>query len=257
MSSMRSLAGKTIVITRPKEHAEEFSFLLQNTGANVVLFPTIEFAPVESSGEYDVIKQNLQRYDGFIFTSATAVKYFIKDLEESHRKLIKQQTVYAVGEKTSVPLIKLGITPVSLPDVYDARHLTQSILRSEVTGKRFLYPKGNLAGPTMKTELEKAGTIVDEVIVYATAKPADYAKQSHRFQQILREKKIDLITFFSASSVVHYVEMVPAELFSSAIIAVNGKTTTESAARCGLHAEIITGQPTSEGMVQAIERYYA
>ena len=120
--------------------------------------------------------------------------------------------------------------------------------------KRFLLPKGNLAGNVIKFALEEHGAIVDEVVVYDTVQPSN--ADTENIRQKLEKKEIDVITFFSPSSLSNFVAMVPPELLEDKTIAVIGQTTASAAKNASIPVHIVAEHATSANLVASIVRYY-
>jgi uroporphyrinogen III methyltransferase/synthase len=71
----KPLFGHRILVTR--KHIEEFE-PLEELGAEIIEFPTIEIVPPENYDELDGSIDNIMSYDWLIFTSRNGVKYFFK-----------------------------------------------------------------------------------------------------------------------------------------------------------------------------------
>jgi uroporphyrinogen III methyltransferase/synthase len=251
------LLGKMVVVTRPKEQAEEFARLLRGRGASVLFIPTIEIAPPGSWDRCDDAIDSIGKYDGLIFTSANAVRSFFRHVDvrnRSARKRLQPGICYAVGPKTGEALLAEGITPTTYPGIESGRDLGEAMTLSSVEGKHFLFLKGNLAGDEITELLRNAKSQVDEVIVYETIAPRDADAQSIREQ--LQDGSIDVIAFFSPSSVKNLVQLVPRNLVASRVIAVIGSSTLAAVKEAGLEAQIVAGRPTSSDLVEAIVQYY-
>jgi uroporphyrinogen-III synthase len=251
---MSSLNGKTIVITRPRNQSEEFVRLLSREGAEAIVFPTIEIAPPESWSECDKAIAKLDSYDGVVFSSSNAVENFFQRLGENKIHILRKCSVYVVGEKTYSAISHHGIMSVAPPEIHDGEHLAQIIIADGVKGKRFLIPKGNKGRATVKDELLKNGADVDDVTVYRTVAPA--STETETIKKLLIQKRIDAVTFFSPSSVENFLSVVSLEGISAVAVAVIGKTTAEAASHFGLNVHAIAEPSTSEGMVEALKKYF-
>lgn len=251
---MNNLHGKTILVTRPREQSEEFEKLLHAQGAKCIVFPTIEIVPPESWNECDAAIEKLDSYHAIVFASLNAVDSFFSRLNEHKIHILKNHPVYVVGEKTYSAVVQHGITPVSPPDVHDGRHLAEKLVTSGVKGKRFLLPKGNLGRATVREELLKHGAVVDEVIVYRTVAPSNSGVDT--LKRMFQQKEIDAITFFSPSSIENFLSVIPSAMLSRTAIAVIGKTTAEAAAHWGLTVDVIANPSTSEGLVNALQKFF-
>ncbi len=251
------LLGKTILVTRTEEQSAEFIKLLEQLGASVVLYPTIQIVPPKSWGDCDKAIENINNYDAIILTSLNAAENFFARVLLSNNgttKLIAEKTVYAVGDKTRSAVEKYHIPVAAMPAVYDAKHLAITLARTDVKGKRFLFPKGNLAGNVITFALQEHGASVDEVIVYETIEPSHTDAESLR--QKLQKNEIDVVTFFSPSSISNFLATIPGDLLDNLTIAVIGHTTASAAKNVSLPVHIVAEHATSANLVASIVRYY-
>ena len=252
------LHGKTILVTRPKDQAEEFAHLLNEQGAKVVFIPTIQIISPESWKACDTAIDDIGTFDAFIFTSANAVQAFFGRLllqgSDSAGKVLGKKDFYVVGTKTGEALVAEGITPISFPGVTSGKQLAEALLRLPLRGKRFLFPQGNLANEALTEMLRSNGTDIIEIMVYDTIVPRDADPKSIR--EKFEKDPIDVVAFFSPSSVKNLITLVPSELVSSRIVAVIGTSTEAAAREAGLPVHIIAPRPTSADMVEAIVRYH-
>ena len=251
------LLGKTILVTRAREQAAEFIKLLEQLGASVIVFPTIQIVPPKSWESCDQAIGNIETYEAIIVTSANAVdKFFshIQQVRKSALEIAAGKTIYAVGEKTRHAAEQFHIPVSRMPDVYDSKHLAIALSRSDVAGKKFLFPKGNLAGDAVTFALQEHNASVDEVIVYETVLPS--SADAKAIEKTLNEKGIDIITFFSPSSISNFLVMIPPELVQGRIVAVIGSTTAASARNLSLPVHIVAEHATSANLAASIVRYY-
>ena len=251
------LSGKTILVTRPKDQSGEVVKLLEQLGAAVVVFPTIEIIPPRSWEECDRSIAKLETYDAIVITSINAVEKFFSRLEVRRNdglSVLSQKKFYAVGERTRKALSDRKVSVMHLPGVQDAKQLAIAFSKADVAGKRFLFPKGNLAGDVVSFALREHGAIVDEVIVYETTQPS--SADALTVNNLLAKKEIHLVTFFSPSSVSNFLAMIPLELISQQTIAVIGHTTEAAAKNLSLPVHIVAEQSTSAGLVASIVKFY-
>ena len=81
-----TLAGKRVVVTRAPEQASELIRALEALGAEVLLLPTVGFAPAEDPTELDAAFARLAEFDWILFTSQNAVRFFCIGWSESGRE---------------------------------------------------------------------------------------------------------------------------------------------------------------------------
>ena len=79
----KPLFGHRILVTR--EHAEGFE-PLEELGAEIIEFPTIEIVPPERYDELDISIDKINTYNWLIFTSRNGVKYFFKRFFEKEQR---------------------------------------------------------------------------------------------------------------------------------------------------------------------------
>ena len=260
-----SLAGKHILITRPIDQAETITRLLREREAEAVYFPTIQIQPPKSWDECDDTIDTFRSYDAVIFTSVNAVRYFFNRAVERGLQpgLMPKCTVYVVGAKTADAVASYGIMASRFPGVTNSKMLAEALCALPVRNKRFLFPKGNLAGSEIAELLRAQKATVDEVVVYNTA--AAQRDGAHESTELtaeavctrLRSRSIDAVTFFSPSSVDNFFAIMPQDAIGAAVIAAIGGTTAEALRALSVPVHIVPAHPTSEELVTALDRYFA
>lgn len=253
--SKKSLDGRTIVVTRRKEQAEEVVTKLEELGAAVIVFPTIEIHEPASWTDCDSALQRIADYNGIIFTSANAVEYFFHRAKHLGLfQLIASREIYTIGEKTKHAVHRYGFKPEELPENSSSEQLGNAIVRRAVTGKKFLFPKGNLARGEVVIVLSAHGAVVDEVIVYETKKPLLDDTAAAMAETIKRSG--ELIVFFSPSSIVNFLHDIPLGQLKTRNCAVIGETTADAARKNGLTVVVTAPRSTTESLVHGIHQYF-
>ena len=231
--------------------------MLESRGASVICLPTIEIVDPDSWDECDAAIWKLAEYDSVCFTSKNTVEKFV------HRiRLIRPQTLntlatrnlYAVGEKTKSLLEASGFSVQPIPQKHSAENLAHSFYGQNISGQHFLFPKSSIACDVLPNELRSLGALVDEIVTYKTVIP-----ESENLEQVrtfLTDGKINVITFFSPSSVRNFVEMFGIEILQRVLVAVIGPTTSESAKEAGLEVHVVAKHQTAKSLVQGIVEHY-
>ncbi len=256
----KPLAGKTILITRAREQSGDFATLLKKLGAEVIEFPTIEIVPPLSSKELDQAIARLRTYDWIIFTSANGVFFFWQRLKEKGKsnRLPSSLKVCAIGPATAKQLKKRGVPVHYIPKEFIAESILEGFQEMGVKGKRILLARAKKARDILPKGLRKTGAKVDVVEVYRTVKPKGGSK---KLKQLLKEGKIDVLTFTSSSTVNHFAELLNKEdlkkLLKGIAIASIGPVTTRTAKERGLKILIQPKQYTIPGLTQAIAKYFS
>ncbi len=125
----KPLFGHRILVTR--EHAEGFE-PLEELGAEIIEFPTIEIVPPERYDELDISIDKINTYNWLIFTSRNGVKYFFKRFFEKERDIrdLSGIKICAIGAKTAQEIKKYGLKVDLVPDEFRAEGLIETIIHA-------------------------------------------------------------------------------------------------------------------------------
>ncbi len=257
---MTALTGQrpTILLTRSDEDNALIAPLFEIAGLATVAVPGISIIPPDDWSPCDEAIGNLPSYDGIIFTSRRAVRSFLGRLDairDDGRSIIKGKKIAAVGKKTEEALVAEGIAADFVPDVGSARSLAASLGMADVRGRRYLFPKSDIARDDLPAELRAHEARVDEVIVYRTVLPDAGAVSDVR--ERLLAGSIGYAAFFSPSALRNILETFGIDCFQRTTIAAVGPTTAAAAEAAGLRAEIIAATPRTEDLVAAIREHAA
>lgn len=252
------LFGKSVVITRPEEQSETFMHGLLERGAEPFLFPVIETVPPEDWGSLDTAIQQLDSYDGLIFTSVNGVKFFMRRLKEKGKDVreLKGLRLYAIGPKTEKAVNALGINVDVVPEDYVAESLLASMGKENIKGKRFLLPRAAVARETLPDQLRAQGATLDVAPAYQTVRPQTDTQELARR---LKEGSLHAVTFTSSSTVTHFMRLVDAELkpqLAKVAIACIGPVTAKTAENAGLKVDIMAEEYTVDGLIAALEKHF-
>jgi len=259
------LAGRTVVITRAQDQADEFVSELNRYGANVVLCPTIEIRELESYERLDEAIEHLYGYDWLIFTSVNGVEYFFQRLKTGNRNVsdLDELKVCAIGDATADRLRDLHVHVDVIPEEFKAEGVFSALERfvggsEAMEGLNVLIPRASVARDYLPKALEKAGARVDVVPAYRTELPAELDRG--RVAALL-SGGADCIAFTSSSTVKNLARLFDTEDLSGAlagvVIACIGDITAATAADYGLQVKIQPQQFTIPELAQAIAAYFS
>ena len=77
MSTELPLAGRTIVVTRPRAQADALAALIAGQGGRAVVFPVLEIGPADDPAPLDRAIASLDSYALAIFISPNAVEFSV------------------------------------------------------------------------------------------------------------------------------------------------------------------------------------
>src|SRR5205807_6733486 len=150
--------GKRVVVTRAREQASDLKRLLEESGANVIEFPTIEIAPLESFDSLDKVINAVSEYQWLIFTSTNGVRAFFDRMQEAGKdaRALAGVNVAAVGETTAAGLKARGISPDLVPDKFMSSALLP-LLEQNQRGIRTAVIRAEDGREELIDELRKRG----------------------------------------------------------------------------------------------------
>lgn len=258
----RPLFGRTVVVTRSREQASEFSRLLRKQGARVIELPTIRIAPGPDPGLVQEALRQLADYDWIVFTSANGVKFFLEALrsEGLDVRAMGKAGLCAIGPATAAALESSGLKVDLVPETYVAESVIEALSSQEdLSGKKVLIPRAEIARKVLPERLHALGAQVDEVALYSTR--IDEPENSGKVRQQLIAGEIDLVTFTSSSTVENFVALVGGKEVGAAagrtLFASIGPITAARAEDYGLKSAIVPETYTIVALCEAICDYFA
>jgi uroporphyrinogen III methyltransferase/synthase len=253
----RPLWGKRIVVTRAREQASALSERLRELGAEPLEYPVIAFAPAEDRRPLEDAIAHLRDYDWIIFTSANGVRFFFERLRAAGltAAALDGMRAGAIGPATAEALRSAGLEPAFVPDEFVGEAVIAQI--GEVAGKRILLPRADIAREALATGLEAKGAQVDQVVAYRTV----LGEPKSDIAGLLREGRIDAVTFTSSSTVKNFFAQLEAsglnpdearKLLKNVTLAAIGPITAHTAGEFGLEVDVEAEQYTIDGLVDAL-----
>ena len=246
-----SLAGRTIVVTRPREQAGELVEMLDGRGALSIVAPAIEIVPVpeqqlEHAAE-DVIRG---RYAWVIVTSRPGVRALTDALARcGARPREVSVPIAAIGEGTADALRSWNLEPTLVPKTFTTEALARALPRGS---GEVLLARADIAPPGLDEAVKAKGWTIERVDAYRTRKVRSLPNDA---RDVLRAGAADALTFTSASTVEGFVAAAGTlELPRSVCI---GPVTAKAARDRGLRVAGVASPHTIEGLVSRLERVFA
>ena len=259
-SSVNVLSGKRIIVTRARSQATSLVERIEALGGEVVEFPTIEIRPPDSYAPLDQAIQRIGTYDWLIFTSVNGVEQFLKRLEKLGKTLgdLAGIEVVAIGPETANRLVAARIHPSVVPRQYQAEGILEALTPETLHGKKVLIPRAAKARDILPETLRQWGAQVDVVEAYQTVLPQ---VDVSALCKLLREGKIDMITFTSSSTVTNFAAMLRDQdfprLLAETVIACIGPITKKTVEDLGMEPEVVSEEFTIPGLVSAMVDYFS
>ncbi len=267
----KPLFGHRILITR--EYTPEYE-PLEDLGAEIFEFPTIEIAQPESYKELDESIDSIETYNWLIFTSANGFKYFMQRLLDKNRDIrdLRGIKICAIGTKTAETIRNYGIRVDLIPEEFNAEGLIDTFLKEvrsqksevrsfnselrtpnyELKGLKILLPRAEVAREIFPQKVREFGGEIDTPVAYRAIKPEKHGKRLKRF---LKEGRISVATFTSAATFNNFVDIMGEDainVLKDVTIAVIGPVTARAIEKAGLKVSIMPKEATIKAIVDEI-----
>jgi uroporphyrinogen III methyltransferase/synthase len=257
----RPLFGRRIVVTRSREQGEDLIEMLEARGAEAIAAPTIRIAPPQDIEPLDTAADTAGTFDWVVFTSANAVESFMaKLMERGDIRNLKDVRVCAVGPATAARIEQYGIRVDAVPADHHAEGVLATLTSAGIRGKRFLLPRSDIAREVLGDELRRAGADVTEVVAYRTTSAVAERQGDRDIYRMLLERQIDAVTFTSASTVKHFVQIYgedqAVDLLATTVVACIGPVTAEAAQQLGIQTAVMPERYTVPDLVDALVDHF-
>ena len=158
-----------------------------------------------------------------------------------------------IGPATAKSLRSHGI----VADIAASQAVSESLLETlpVQSGDRVLLPGAASRRDALSRGLEAAGAVVHEVTAYTTVTPGDVRERIER----ALDEGVDIVTFTSSSTVTNLMAAIDgdADRLGGALIACIGPITAATVGEAGLEVDILAGESSVAGLVDAIRSHYA
>jgi uroporphyrinogen III methyltransferase/synthase len=247
----RTLAGRTILVTRPAEQAAVLVRELERRGTRVLLAPTIRLVPARSAALTTALRElTAGRFDWVTLTSAATVEVLRERLGSTGDVRAK---VAVIGEGTAATFRRWARRD---PDLQPTTFTTAALARAFPRGSgRVLCARADIAPDGLEEALARKGWDAVRVDAYRTV----FARSLPRAaRDTLRRGKVDAVTFTSASTVRGFIEAGGSTASDGTArrpkVVCIGPVTAAAARRAGLRPAAVARPHTVEGLVAALER---
>jgi len=259
----RPLFGRTVLVTRPKDQAADFSGRLVALGARVIELPLIEIRPAPDTRALELAASSAGRFDWVVFTSVNAVDAFMRALAalEQDARALGTARLCAVGPATAARLAQYHLRVDLVPQTFHAEGAFAALeSQGPLAGRRVLLPKGDIARDVLAELLRNAGADVTEVVAYQTVARAALPEDPDIYRMLL-DGTLDCVTFTSGSAVRTFVQLVgedaAVDLLTHTAVASIGPVTGDVARALGIDVTIQPERFTIPALTDAIAAHFA
>jgi len=254
--SNQPLAGRRIVITRPRDQAAEWRAQLEAQGAEVIELPLIQVTKHYDKQTLVEIFAELTQYEWIIFTSANGARFFFEEFLKGFDDIraLGLLRIAVVGEAKADVVRSLHLRVELQPKKANAEELAQAMIeRESIDSAKVLVVTGNLNRDVLVEKLHEARAIVDTLPIYKTE---ETNLATDPIAAGFREKGADAILFASPSAAQSFFDQAPALKLSAKakrpLAGSIGATTTAAMKQLGLPVDFEAAQPSLDALVAAL-----
>jgi uroporphyrinogen-III synthase len=246
----KPLAGRTVVVTRPRVPSAPLAALLSGLGARVVVAPLIRTLPPRSWTDLDAALRGLAGFDAVAFASAAAVESFFARAKALRLRPARPRVVAVVGAATAQALAARGWKATVVPEDARAEGLVRSF--NLPRGARVLLPRAEHGLEFLPKRLAASGAVVTRATAYRTVPDG----AGRRVLQRALAAGADAVCFASGSAVSSAAAVFEGTSFrrafrDCAVVAI-GPTTAEDLRAFGVHAAAVAKRPDAESLAAAV-----
>lgn len=251
-SANRRLAGRGILVTRPREQAAALAGRVEAEGARALVFPAMEIDPPSDPAPAQRLARELGSFDLAIFVSPTAVRKGLA-LVGAWPEAVR---VAGVGSGTRAELERQGIAGAWAPQgAADSEALLALPELAEVWGKRIAIFRGEGGRELLAETLSRRGARVEHAVCYRRSPPrGDIAP----VLQAWRAGALHAVTSSSSVGLGYLLRALGeqgARLMHATPLFASHERIAEEARRLGVQKIVVAGPGDAE-MVDALVAYF-
>lgn len=256
MTAGGPLAGRTIVVTRPRAQAAPLAAAIAGLGGSPLLFPLLEISPAADPRPLADAVARLADYTLAVFISPNAVDHALPAIFARGPWPAGLRPA-AVGQGTVRALAAQGINGCVAPtERFDSEALLAlpALAAEQVGGRRVAIFRGDGGRELLAETLRARGATVDCVTCYRRSGPAT---GSESLLAAWRAGRLDALTVSSSEGLRHLFDLLDGEgrdYLARTPLFVPHARIAESAAALGLHQIILT-EAADEGLVAGLRAY--
>ena len=248
------LAGRRVLVTRPKGRAGVLEALIREAGGEPILWPAIEIADPEDFARFDELVERLGQFDLAIFISPTAAEKALERIEQRGIGWPEGLPVAAIGPGTRRELVRSGFADVLAPEHRaDSEALLELPALTGVRGKRVAIFRGAGGRELLATVLAERGATVEYAECYRRMRP-----QGPAAPPAWAAQPVDAATVSSSEGLAHVAEMLGRwrrNWTEESVLFVPHRRVGEEASRLGVREVVLAGA-TDEEIASRLVAYF-
>lgn len=274
---VQPLAGKRVLVTRTREQASDLSVALLAAGAIPVEFPVIRIAPPADWDSLDRAIEALSRedtIDWLIFTSTNGVQMLLHRLAmlDHPIALLRKARIATIGPATTAALERVGLQVDLMPTQFVGEGLVKALhADAEASGKLLaeqciVFVRAAEGRHVLVEDLKQEGAEILLATAYQTLPVEQDDERGQEIADLLRQQKLDFITFTSSLTVTNFVHWLTRTLPGLArdladvdgarpALACIGPITAQTVRSFGMEVAVEAHEYTIPGLVKALGQF--
>lgn len=247
-TAARPLRGRTVLVTRPREQADELVRALERRGATAIVAPAIEIVPARGAALTRALRELGE--GGFAWITLTSPRTVDVVAEHLTPRGVRAK-VAAIGEGTREAFRRWARRE---PDLVPRTFTTTALARALPRGTgRVLCARADIAPEGLEDAIAAKGWTPVRVVAYRTRMPGALPPDA---RAALEGGHVDAVTFTSASTVQGFVRALRAARGVPKVVCI-GPVTARRARELGFTVHAVARPHTIEGLVAAVDRVFA
>lgn len=248
------LLGVRVLVTRPRERAQELCFLLEDEGAEVISLPLLELLPADDERPLRFAAEQIHQYAWIAFASPSAVRALVGAARQAGTldRLAKVKLA-VVGPGTGSEVEAHGLAVAKTATVNTGAGLAQALVGLVEADEQVLLPAAQEGRPELEDGLRTAGIRVARVAAYRS----EQRRVDPAALEALASNPPGALLFGSPRSAEALFDLLgsidTSRLKRSKFVAI-GPTTAAALKRLGVAVAAVAERPTSEALVDAAVR---
>ena len=251
-----ALAGRSVVVTRPREQSAGVAGLIKSAGGRAILFPALEIVDSANRSALNALIDRLEQFDFAIFISPVAVNRAMS-LIRARRRLPAALRIAVVGKGSERELHRFEVDRVLLPeDRFDSEGLLSLSEFADVRGKSIVIFRGEGGRELLGETLAARGARIEYAECYRRVRPHG---DSQALLRAWSRGEIHAIMVTSSEALRNLFEMVGTlgrHWLRKTPLFVPHERIAAVAGELGIGSVVITEQG-DEGMVAGMIRFFA
>lgn len=252
------LAGLVAVVTRPGAGEDEpLSRALAALGADVRAVPALVIEPPRRPAELERALARWSDYAWVVFTSPRGVAAVGEALAARGRPPGENppRRLAVIGPTTAAAARAFGWEADLVPERFDGDSLLAALDRraGPLADTTILLPVAESARTTLGAGLRARGAVVDQVVAYRSAPPADF--DAARLDAVLASERPVLVVLASPSAARNLLELAGGAVLRFPAAAI-GPVTGDAARRLGWSVVAQPEEHTLEALADAVVAWW-